>query len=115
MFQTVTNSNFMSPQNTESIRTKHNIPDDVQCVTYFIGDGKENAMNAFGSTESPQPLKNHIQCVSKVKVRLASTFILETSALLDTGSILNFVSKGLIERMGSPKPAGTWQGTSKTV
>ena len=105
----------MSPQNTELIRTKYNIPDDVQCVTYFVGDGEENAVNAFSSNESPQSLKNHIQCVSKVKVRLASTFILETSALLDTGSILNFVSKGLIERMGSPKLAGTWEGTIKTV
>ena len=107
----------MSPQNTEDIRSKHNIPEDAKIVSYFVGDGEEgnNAINAFGSTESPQPFKNHIQCVSKVKVRLHNTFTLETSALLDTGSILNFCSKTLIERMGSPKEAGTWQGTIKTV
>ena len=114
-FENVSNSNFMSPQNTELIRKKFNIPDDVRVNTYFVGNDHDDVVNAFSSEESPQNLKQHIQCVSKIKVRLPSTCILETSALLDTGSILNFVSKTLIEKMGSPKPAGTWCGSIKTV
>ena len=40
---------------------------------------------------------------------------MNTSALLDTGSILNFVSHSLIERLGNPKPLTTWTGSLKTV
>ena len=74
---------------------------------------EDDVVNAFSSEESPQNLKQHIQCVSKVKVRLPSRCILETSALLDTGSILNFVSKTLIDRMGSPM-AGDHQDRERT-
>merc|ERR1711888_285685 len=63
----------------------------------------------------PQNPKTHIQCVSKVKLHLASNHTLETSALLDTGSVLNFVSKSLIEKIGNPTPEGTWCGSIKTV
>merc|ERR1711888_286796 len=63
----------------------------------------------------PQNPKTHIKCVSKVKLHLPSNYTLETSALLDTGSILNFVSKTLIEKIGSPRPVGTWCGSIKTV
>ena len=105
----------MSPQNPELIRKKFNIRDDVRVNTYFVGNDDDDIINVFSSEESPQNLKQHIQCVSKVKLRLPSTCILETSALLDTGSILNFVSKTLIEKMGSPRPAGTWCGSIKTV
>ena len=70
--------------NNEDIRSKHNIPEDARVVSYFVGEGEEDAINAFGSAECPQPLENHIQYVSRVKVKLRSTFILETPALLDT-------------------------------
>ena len=40
---------------------------------------------------------------------------LNTAALLDTGSILIFVSHNLIERLGNPQPLGTWEGSLKTV
>ena len=86
----------MSPQDPENLRKKFNIPEDVRVNTYFVGIGEDDIINAFSSQSSPQQLKQHIQCVSKVKVQLPSRCILETSALLDTGSILNFVSKTLI-------------------
>ena len=114
-FENVTDSNFMSPQNPELIRQKFNIPDDVRVNSYFVGNGEDDVVNAFSSQESPQNLKQHILCVSKVKVRLPSRCILETSALLETGSILNFGSKTLIEKMGSPKQDGIWCGSIKTV
>ena len=72
----------MSPQNPELIRSKFNIPDDVRVNTYFVGNDEEDDVNAFSSNESPQSLKQHIQCVSKVKVRLPSRCIFETSTLL---------------------------------
>ena len=53
--------------------------------------------------------------MSKIKLHLPSKHTLETSALLDTGSVLNFVSKSLIEKIGSPRPVGTWCGSIKTV
>ena len=60
----------MSQLNNEDIRSKHNIPEDAKIVSYFVGEGEgENyAINAFGSTESPQPLKNHIQSQSQTQI-----------------------------------------------
>ena len=103
----------MTQPNPETMRQKFNIPEDIRVNTYFVGDDGNDVINAFSSEESPQNLKQHIQCVSRVKLHLPSSHILETSALLDTGSILNFVSKELITKIGSPRPAGTWSGSIK--
>ena len=40
---------------------------------------------------------------------------MHTSCLLDTGSVLNFVSRTLMDKMGRPQPEGTWAGSIKTV
>ena len=80
-----------------------------------MGDTGEDIINAFTSDEVPQSLKTHLQCVSHVKLHLPSKHTLETSALLDTGSVLNFVSRALIEKLGNPRPVGTWAGSIKTV
>ena len=74
-----------------------------------------NAVNSFQSDLNPhdQVVKTHIQCVSRVCIRTPQRMEMNTSALLDTGSILNFVSHSLIERLGNPKPLGTWTGSLK--
>ena len=53
----ITNSNFMSLQNPDDVRARNNIPEDARVVSYFIGDGGDNAVNSFGSTSSLQPMK----------------------------------------------------------
>ena len=111
----ISNSNFMSQPNEDMLRSKFNIPPNVTVNTYYVGDNGDDIINAFSSQRSPQSPKTHIQCVSKVKLHLPSNHTLETSALLDTGSVLNFVSKALIEKLGSPQPEGTWCGSIKTV
>ena len=40
---------------------------------------------------------------------------MQTSCLLDTGSVLNFISKALVEKLGFPRPSGTWSGSIKTI
>ena len=96
----------MSQPNEAMLRSKFNIPPNVHVNTYYVGDNVDDIINAFSSQRSPQSPKNHIQCVSRVKLHLPSNHTLETSALLDTGSVLNFVSKALIEKLGNPNPEG---------
>ena len=67
--------------------------------SFYVGE-----INAFSSGNSPQPQKTDIQCVSEITLHLPTNQTLHTSALLDTGSVLNFVSKALIEKLGSPEP-----------
>ena len=83
--------------------------------SYYVGNSGDDILNAFSSDHSPQNLKTHIQCVSKIKLHLPSKHTMETSALLDTGSVLNFVSRALIEKLGSPQPEGTWSRSIKTI
>merc|ERR1712236_142133 len=106
---------FMSQPNESMLRSQFNIPPNVHVNTYYVGDNGDDIINAFSSQKSPQRPKTHIQCVSRVKLHLPSNHTLETSALLDTGSVLNFVSKALIEKLGNPTPEGTWCGSIKTV
>ena len=94
--QQTANSNFMTIQNPDDVRARNNIPEDARLVSYFVG-GEDDAVNSFGSNLSAQPIKTHIQCVSRVQIRCASNMELNTAALLDTGSILNYVSHSLIE------------------
>ena len=56
-----------------------------------------------------------IQCVTEITLHLPTNQTLQTLALLDTGSVLNFVSKALIEKLGSPEPEGSWSGKIKTI
>ena len=105
----------MSQPDEAALRSQFNIPENVRVNTYYVGDADTDIINAFSSQKTPQRLKTHIQCVSRVKLHLASNHTIETSALLDTGSVLNFVSKSLIDRMGNPAPDGTWCGSIKTV
>ena len=111
----VSNSNFMSQPDEAVLRSQFNIPENIRVNTYYVGDADNDIINAFSSQKSPQRPKTHIQCVSRVKLHLPSNHTLETSALLDTGSVLNFVSKSLIEKIGNPTPEGTWCGSIKTV
>ena len=83
--------------------------------TYYVGEIGDDIINAFSSENSQQSQKTHIQCVSKIQLHLPSRHTMQTSALLDTGSVLNFVSKALIEKLGSPRPAGSWSGSIKTI
>ena len=103
----------MSQPDEEALRSQFNIPKEVKINTYYVGDVDSDIINAFSSQKTPQKLKTHIQCVSQVKLHLASNHTIETSALLDTGSVLNFVSKSLIDRMGNPASDGTWCGSIK--
>ena len=111
----ITNANFMFQPDEEALRSQFNIPKEVKINTYYIGEFDSDIVNAFSSQKAPQKLKTHIQCVSRVELRLASNQTIQTSALLDTGSVLNFVSRSLIDRMGRPTPDGTWCGSIKTV
>ena len=87
--------------------------DKGQFNKFFIGDGGPN--NTFSSCNSPQPQRMDIQCVSEITLHLPTNQTLHTSALLDTGSVLNFVSRALIEKLGSPQPEGSWSGSIKTI
>ena len=112
----LTNANFMSQPDEESLRAQFNIPKEGKINTYYVGESPDSdIVNAFSSQKTPQRLKAHIQCVSQVELRLACNQTIQTSALLDTGSVLNFVSRALIDRMGRPAPDGTWCGSIKTV
>ena len=108
----------MSQPDEESLRAqfKFNIPKEGKINTYYVGESPDSdIVNAFSSQKTPQRLKAHNQCVSQVELRLACNQTIQTSALLDTGSVLNFVSRALIDRMGRPAPDGTWCGSIKTV
>ena len=83
--------------------------------SFYVGEIRDDIFNAFSSGNSPQPQKTDIQCVSKVTLHLPSKQTMQTSALLDTGSVLNFVSRALIEKLGSPQPGGSWSGSIKTI
>ena len=83
--------------------------------SFYVGEIRDDILNAFSSDHSPQSQKTHIQCVSKIQLHLPSKHTMQTSALLDTGSVLNFVSRALIEKLGSPQPGGTWSGSIKTI
>ena len=116
----IVNSNFMTISNLDDIRSRNNIPEDAGIVSYYVGDAtgaNDNAVNSFQSDLNPddQVVKIHIRCVSRVCIRTPQRMEMNTNALLDTGSILNFVSHSLIERLGNPKPLGTWTGSLKTV
>ena len=100
----------MTIQNPDDVRARNNIPEDVRLVSHFVGREEDDAVNSFGSNQSAHPIKTHIQCVSRVQIKCASNMELNTAALLDTGSILNFVSHSLIELLGNPKPLGTLEG-----
>ena len=104
----------MTIQNPDDVRARNNIPEDVRLVSHFVG-GEDDAVNSFGSNQSAHPIKTHIQCVRGVQIKCGGNMELNTAALLDTGSILNFVSHSLIERLGNPQPLGTWEGSLKTV
>ena len=78
--------------------------------SFYVGEIRDDILNAFSSEHSPQSQKTHIQCVTKIQLHLPSKHTMQTSALLDTESVLNFVSRALIEKLGSPRPAGTWSG-----
>ena len=75
------------------------------CNSFYVGDDGPN--NTFSSGNSPQPQKTDIQCVSEITLHLPTNQTLHTSALLDTGSVLNFVSRALIKKLGSPEPEGS--------
>ena len=79
--------------------------DKGQFNNFYIGDDGPN--NTFSSGNSPQPQRMDIQCVTEITLHLPTNQTLQTSALLDTGSVLNFVSKALIEKLGSPEKEGT--------
>ena len=112
----LSNANFMAEQDPEVLRAQFNIPRDAPINTHYIGETFESdIVNAFSSQKSPQRLKAVIQCVSQVELRLACDQTIHTACLLDTGSVLNFVSRTLIDKMGRPKAEGTWAGSIKTV
>ena len=69
--------------------------------SFYVGEIRDDILNAFSSDHSPQSQKTHIQCVSKITLHLPSKQTMQTSALLDTGSVLNFISRALIEKLGS--------------
>ena len=100
----------MSQPDEDALRSQFNIPKNVKINTYYVGDVDSDIINAFSSQKTPQKLKTHIQCVSKVKLHLASNHTIESSALLDTGSVLNFVSKSLIDSIPQfmPKRCQRW-------
>ena len=112
----LSNANFMAEQDPEVLRAQFNIPRDAPINTHYIGETEDSdIVNAFSSQKTPQRLKAVIQCVSQVELRLASDQTIHTACLLDTGSVLNFVSRTLIDKMGRPRPEGTWAGSIKTV
>ena len=70
----LTNANFMSQPDPESLRTQFNIPKEGKINTYYVGESPDSdIVNAFSSQKTPQRLKAHIQCVSQVELRLAAT------------------------------------------
>ena len=112
----LSNANFMAEQDPEVLRAQFNIPRDAPINTHYIGESSESdIVNAFSSNKSPQRLKAVIQCVSEVELKLPCDETMHTSCLLDTGSVLNFVSRTLMDKMGRPKAEGTWAGSIKTV
>ena len=112
----LSNANFMAEQDPEVLRAQFNIPRDAPINTHYIGETLESdIVNAFSSQKTPKRLKAVIQCVSQVELRLACDQTIHTACLLDTGSVLNFVSRTLIDKMGRPKAEGTWAGSIKTV
>ena len=74
----------MTIQSPDEVRARNNIPDDARLVSYFVGDGGDDAVNSFGSTNSPQPMKTHIQCVSRVRIRCANNIEFNTLAAAPT-------------------------------
>ena len=87
----------MTISSENDIRARNNIPEDARIVSYYVGDAtgaNNNAVNSFQSDLNPhdQVVKTHIQCVSRVCIRTPQRMEMNASALLDTGSILNFVS-----------------------
>ena len=81
--------------------------------SFYVGEIKDDIFNTFSSGNSPQPQKTDIQCVSKITLHLPSQQTMQTSALLDTGSVLNFVSRALIEKLGSPNQKGAGRAQSR--
>ena len=61
--------------------------------SFYIGDDGPN--NTFSSSNSPQPQRMDIQCVTEITLHLPTNQTLHTLALLDTGSVLNFVRGNL--------------------
>ena len=95
------NANFMMEQDPEVLRAQYNLPRDAPISTHYIGESSQSDIaNAFSSSKSPQPLKAVIQCVSEVELKLKNNETMYTSCLLDTGSVLNFVSRALMDKMG---------------
>ena len=105
-------SNHIQPaQASPDIRNKDD--DKGQFNNFYIGDDGPN--NTFSSGNSPQPQRMDIQCVTEITLHLPTNKAFHTLALLDTGSVLNFVSKALIEKLGSPEKEGSWSGKIKTI
>ena len=105
----------MMEQDPELLRAEYNLPRDAPISTHYIGETSQSDIaNAFSSNKTPQPLKAVIQCVSEVQLKLKNKETMYTTCLLDTGSVLNFVSRALMDKIGR-SPEGTWAGSIKTV
>merc|ERR1712215_110891 len=85
----LSNANFMSEQDPKILRAQFNIPKEGKINTHYVGESPDcDIVNAFSSQKTPQRLKAHIQCVSQVELCLACNQTIQTSVLLDTGSVL---------------------------
>ena len=104
-------SHIQPSQASPDTRTKDD--DKGQFNNFYIGD--DGPSNTFSSCNSPQPQRVDIQCVSEITLHLPTNKAFHTLALLDTGSTLNFVSKELIQKLGSPEKEGNWSGKIKTI
>ena len=112
----ISNANFLKEQDPDLLRAQFNIPRNAPINQHYVGETEESdIVNAFSSQRCPKTLKSVIQCVSQVELRLPCKQSIHSSCLLDTGSVLNFVSKALIDLMGRPKEEGQWAGSIKTV